>query len=205
MFRVVSPPIIRGAHNCIYSILHLSNHYCYLPLSWKNWNSSTIAAGSSNGLQVPDAVDTVVCAPDDGWRYHSKHVEQFPDTAKLCNVASCWIYMGMYLRCTDPWMLNQLEIIHISLSPFCLLLFMGLSHWEGKNISCTNEDIHHLIYYTSVHYPVDSTPTLAHNPSFPYNRIRRTGQMRIVYSAMSTLSVQDLAVLTLWPWKWTFK
>jgi hypothetical protein len=25
------------------------------------------------------AVDTVVCAPDDGWRYHPKHVEQFPD------------------------------------------------------------------------------------------------------------------------------
>jgi len=28
---------------------------------------------------IPDAVDTVVCAPDDGWRYHPKHVEQFPD------------------------------------------------------------------------------------------------------------------------------
>jgi len=24
-------------------------------------------------------VDTVVCAPDDGWRYQPKHVEQFPD------------------------------------------------------------------------------------------------------------------------------
>ena len=28
---------------------------------------------------ITDAVDTVVCAPDDGWRYHPKHVEQFPD------------------------------------------------------------------------------------------------------------------------------
>jgi hypothetical protein len=28
---------------------------------------------------MPDAVDTVVCAPDDGWWYHPKHVEQFPD------------------------------------------------------------------------------------------------------------------------------
>ena len=36
-----------------------------------------------------------------GWRtpptahsnqYHPKHVEQFPDIKKLCNVASCWIY-----------------------------------------------------------------------------------------------------------------
>jgi len=29
--------------------------------------------------QIPGAVDTVVCAPDDGWRYHLKHVQQFPD------------------------------------------------------------------------------------------------------------------------------
>jgi hypothetical protein len=29
--------------------------------------------------QIPDAVDTVVCALDDGWWYHPKHVEQFPD------------------------------------------------------------------------------------------------------------------------------
>ena len=34
-------------------------------------------------------------APDDGWRYHPKHVEQFPDINKLCNVASCWIYIGI--------------------------------------------------------------------------------------------------------------
>ena len=30
-------------------------------------------------LYLPDAVDTVVCSPDDGWRYHQKHVEQSPD------------------------------------------------------------------------------------------------------------------------------
>ena len=29
-------------------------------------------------LQIPDAVDTVVCAPDGGGRYHPKYVEQFP-------------------------------------------------------------------------------------------------------------------------------
>ena len=62
--------------------LVLSNRYCYLPL----------AAGSNNGL-----IDTVVCAPGDGWRHHTKHVEQFPDINKLCNVASCWIYIGIYL------------------------------------------------------------------------------------------------------------
>jgi hypothetical protein len=28
---------------------------------------------------MPDAVDTAVCAPDDGWWYQSKHAEQFAD------------------------------------------------------------------------------------------------------------------------------
>ena len=119
MFRVVLPSIIRSTNNCISNIWYLSQLYCYLPLSWKSWNrsecgvnhpqhtqtgsnSSTIAADSTNGVQIPDAVDTVVCAPDDGWKYHPKHVEQFPDINKLCNVAPCWIYIGIYLQCTYP-------------------------------------------------------------------------------------------------------
>jgi hypothetical protein len=32
VFRVVPPPIIRSAYNCIYSIWYLSDRYCYLPL-----------------------------------------------------------------------------------------------------------------------------------------------------------------------------
>ena len=40
MFRVVPPPIIRSANNCIYSIWYLSDRYCYLLL----------AAGSSNSV-----------------------------------------------------------------------------------------------------------------------------------------------------------
>jgi len=28
---------------------------------------------------VPDAVITVTYAPDDGWSYHPKHVEQFTE------------------------------------------------------------------------------------------------------------------------------
>jgi hypothetical protein len=45
-------------------------------------------------------VDTVVCVPDDGWKYYPKHVEQFPDINKLYNVSSCWIfvYTGILLR-----------------------------------------------------------------------------------------------------------
>ena len=51
MFQVVSPPIIMSTHNCIYSIWHLSNRYCYLPLSWNSWNSHDSGSnGSSTGL-----------------------------------------------------------------------------------------------------------------------------------------------------------
>jgi hypothetical protein len=40
---------------------------------------------------MPDTVDTVIRAPEDGWRYHPKHVGQFADIKKLYTVASCWI------------------------------------------------------------------------------------------------------------------
>ena len=107
-FRVVSPPIIRSTYNFIYSIWHLSNRNCYLSLSWRSWNCKQANSGivAFTVWQVPDVVDTVVCAPDDGWRYHPKSVEQLTEINKLCNVASCWIYI-MYLRCTDPWTLDS--------------------------------------------------------------------------------------------------
>jgi hypothetical protein len=38
MFRVVPPPIIRSANNCIHCIWYLSHRYCYQPLSWRCWN-----------------------------------------------------------------------------------------------------------------------------------------------------------------------
>jgi hypothetical protein len=31
----------------------------------------------------------VTYAPDNGWTYHPKHVEQFIDINKMCNVAFC--------------------------------------------------------------------------------------------------------------------
>jgi hypothetical protein len=46
--------------------------------------------------QIPDAVDTVVCAPDDGWRYHPKHVEQFPDIINCVMLHLFWIYIGIH-------------------------------------------------------------------------------------------------------------
>jgi hypothetical protein len=42
-------------------------------------NSSTIAADSSNGVKKIRCCRYYLCAPDDGWKYHPKHVEQFSD------------------------------------------------------------------------------------------------------------------------------
>jgi len=48
--------------------------------------------------QTPDDVDTVVCAPDDGWWYHSKHVEQFPDKINCATLHLVgYIYYNMWL------------------------------------------------------------------------------------------------------------
>ena len=86
MFRVVPPPIIRSAYNCIYSIWYLSHHYCYLPL----------AAGSSNGV-TNNRCCRYSCIRSWWW------VEIPPETCravsryKLCNVASCWIYIYIYI------------------------------------------------------------------------------------------------------------
>jgi hypothetical protein len=55
------------------------------------------ASGNYTSNNLPDAVDKVVCAPDDGRKYHAKHVEQFPDINNLCKVASCWICIGILL------------------------------------------------------------------------------------------------------------
>jgi hypothetical protein len=47
-------------------------------------------------------------APDDGWKYHPKHVEQFPDINKLCNVVSCSIHECIGI------LLGAHPILHIS-------------------------------------------------------------------------------------------
>jgi hypothetical protein len=62
--------------------------------------------------QIPDAVDTVVCAPDDGWKYHPKHVEQFPDVNELCDVASFWIheYIGILLGARPILYISRIKV-----------------------------------------------------------------------------------------------
>jgi len=133
MFRVVPSPIIRSENNCIYSIWYLSHLYCYLPLSWKSWNRFKCAVcGVSHPQitiavwQIPDAVDTLVFAPDDGWWYHPKHVEQFPDKINCVTFASCWIYFRICVQLF--WLLRSYK--NFNLLPACEVQ----AYWHSTSI-----------------------------------------------------------------------
>ena len=86
MFRVVPSPIIRSANNCIYSIWYCHAVTAICRYRWRVgtglsvlWVPYATHSTQNTVWQIPDAVDTVVCTPDDRWWYHPKHVEQFPD------------------------------------------------------------------------------------------------------------------------------
>ena len=83
-----------GAQKIVYTASGtLSDLYCYLPRQWqvvvKVWQSTLCCIYS-------------FWAPDDGRRNRLKHVEHFTEINKLCNVASCWLYLKIRYRCTDP-------------------------------------------------------------------------------------------------------
>ena len=104
MFRVVSPPITRSTHNCIYSIWYLSNRYCYLPLLRKSWN--WFECGVGNVLICFGAVADRTKTDTTQNMYSS-----FLEINKLCNVASCWKYIKRILTMHGP--LNVKIITHI--------------------------------------------------------------------------------------------
>jgi len=142
MFRVVTPPIIRRANNCIYSVWYLSHRYCYLPPSWKSWNrfecdvggvshpqhtqttvstasgtchtvtaglrhpqptqtgsnSSTIAAGSNNGV-ANNRCCRFSCLRSWWWVVlQPEKCRAVFRSNKLCNVGSCWTYIRIQLK-----------------------------------------------------------------------------------------------------------
>jgi len=68
---------------------------------------------------MPDTVDTVIGAPDDGWRYHLKHVEQFADINKLYIVVSCWIIIDTYYVMHRPLNINS------------KFVFISFWHWTN--------------------------------------------------------------------------
>jgi hypothetical protein len=68
--------------------------------------------------------------PDDGRRNPLKHVEHFTEINKLCNVASCWLYMEKRLRCAEWWTSNW------------LLLSIADGHFQGTTVYTTRHRQH---------------------------------------------------------------
>ena len=93
---------------------------------------------------MPNTEDTVTWAPDDGWRYHPKHVEQFAEINKLYIVESCWIIIDTYYAMHGPLNVKIAGILnedrykffyHISLNPsWCENVFLDVSFRENLNI-----------------------------------------------------------------------
>jgi len=61
---------------------------------------STVSTVS--GINRTVTADRVLWAPDDGWKYHPKHVEQLTDINKRYTVASCWIIIAIYYTMHGP-------------------------------------------------------------------------------------------------------
>ena len=128
VFRVVSSSIIRSANNCIYSIWCLSPATCRL------------AAGSRS--QIPDAVDTVVRAPDVGWRYHPKHVEQISDKIN-CVTLHLFGYMFEYsydARTHERQTLSTFEFWMVVFSFRTASLWNTMPHAKNRRKLCLRFD-----------------------------------------------------------------
>ena len=89
MFRVLTTPIIRSTQNSNYSLRYGAA-------------TSSLATLQGGSRTVPEAVVTVLCTPDNGYSWHSKHVEW---TCRIINrllcVASCWKIINIDQRCTE--------------------------------------------------------------------------------------------------------
>jgi len=98
MFQAVSPPIIRGTKLYIQRQV-LSNQYYCLLLSRMSFISYTIAAGSSIGLKITDAVYTVLCS----WWW----AEEPSETCRLIEInrsrKRCVLLVVLWRYTCDAW------------------------------------------------------------------------------------------------------
>ena len=87
--------------NCIYSIAYFVKPLLLPSPVWKrrNWQWQ----GAVNIWQSTRCCIYSFGAPDDGRWNRLKPVEHFTEINNLWNVASCWLYLKIRLRCTDPW------------------------------------------------------------------------------------------------------
>jgi hypothetical protein len=77
--------------NCIYSVWYYSR------MSWPAGQPLTTYVNNTRSCKY--SWD----APDDGWKYRSKHVEQSRNNKLFYTVASCWSFSWTVVECTDYW------------------------------------------------------------------------------------------------------
>jgi len=110
----------QGSHHCIYSVWH---YWGTIPIQPRSWQVAVTVS------IMPVTVDTVIWAPDNGCRYHPKHVEQFADINKLHIVASFWIIID-----TNWWPVcgSVITVDRLYLWHWC---FQSLAnHYLGRDI-----------------------------------------------------------------------
>ena len=94
-----------GAQNCIYSIGYFVKPLLLPPTtvagSSKGLTKYPMLYISSKGLTKYPMLYIQFWAPDDGRRNRLKHVAHFAEINKLGNVASCWLYMKIFIWSSD--------------------------------------------------------------------------------------------------------
>ena len=123
MFRAIISPLLRSARLCLYSVWY--NAPMILPAGdqdeVESFRFHLVLVTNVTGRELvpvpvqsrsrkvavtvvlmPNAVDTVTWAPDDGWRYHPQYVERFTDINKLYVVVSCWKIIGIHFTMHGP-------------------------------------------------------------------------------------------------------
>ena len=139
------------------SITNNMQHYTiYLFL----WNALHVSGGSSAHHQEPKTVYTASGTkypmlyiqfwdPGDGRRKCLKYVEHFTEINKLCNVASCWLYLKISYSSSSyppPVLLHHLTVVLIQ-DVCCLMWFIPVSFF----LTCL-----WVIWCTPLHVPLHS-------------------------------------------------
>ena len=105
MFRMDPPPIIRStrlstASGIFQTVTATCRFRGRVERFWNPLNSSTIAAGSSNGLtSTRCCIYSCVCS---WWRVPPETRRAVYRNKKLCNIASCWSYLEYIYDARNP-------------------------------------------------------------------------------------------------------
>ena len=112
MFRVVPPPIIRSVNNCIYSILYLSDRYCYPPLQGVNKTVNYIFTCFVHFF-------CAICAIFDAGVFHKNAFSDLRGFVKTCTMNAI-LYLRTYIKFSPyfPCLLPDLGQIRYAVSAY---------------------------------------------------------------------------------------